>query len=157
MSYVASVLAGLASTISWSARFAKNFSLLIWVGGNIANIEIGMMPVQLKVIWWFCQSTNMVPTLMSSDSGISGTPKSIILQTPNTKCSKTMTKRSLSAKMCLFVWFRFWQSNKIWKRFFPIITSVQVWNSLRGHGTLWKNICIAGKEAFVKPFFKFDL
>ena len=103
MSYVASVLAGLASTISWSARFAKNFSLLIWVGGNIANIEIGMMPVQLKVIWWFCQSTNMVPTLMSSDSGISGTPKSIILQTPNTKCSKTMTKRSLSAKMCLFV------------------------------------------------------
>ena len=50
MSYVASVLAGLASTISWSARFAKNFSLLIWVGGNIAIIEIGLMPVQLKVI-----------------------------------------------------------------------------------------------------------
>ena len=49
MSYVASVLAGLASTISWSARFAKNFSLLIWVGGKIANIEIGMIKVQFKL------------------------------------------------------------------------------------------------------------
>ena len=45
--------------------------------------------------------TNVPPTLMSSDSGISGTPKSISLQTPKTKCSKMMTKRSLRAKIYL--------------------------------------------------------
>ena len=46
-------------------------------------------------------SNNCSPTLMSSDSGISGTPKSISLQTPKTKCSKMMTKRSLRAKIYL--------------------------------------------------------
>ena len=38
---------------------------------------------------------------MSSDSGISGTPKSMSLQTPKTKCSKMMTKRSLRANIYL--------------------------------------------------------
>ena len=55
-----------------------------------------------SVLGWKGRHLEKIITLMSSDSGMSGTPKSISLQTPKTKCSKMITKRSLRAKINLF-------------------------------------------------------